>query len=104
MLLLVVARLLLLAGLSDQLDLVVDLPEGRIRGFPLVSRNGREFAAFEGIPYGEKPERFRPAVPKAGWEGILDCTAPGAICSQGQDGSIGQPGGYFGAEDCLYLN
>ena len=103
MLIILVASLLLLTALSEQLDLVVDLPEGTIQGFPIVSRNGQEFAAFEGIPYGEKPERFQPAVPKVGWEGMLDCTSPGAMCSQPQDGTVGEQG-YFGDEDCLYLN
>ena len=96
-------RLLFLTALSEQWGLVVDLPEGTIQGFPIVSRNGQEFAAFVGIPYGEKPERFHPAVPKVGLEGTLDCTSPGDMCSQGQDGTIGEPG-YFGSEDCLYLN
>ena len=97
-------------GLSEQLDLVIDLPEGKIQGFIQVSRNGQEFAAFEGIPYGEKPERFHPAVAKGGWEGTLDCTSPGDRCSQPWPGitqlvPLAMPDGeYAGSEDCLYLN
>ena len=74
--------LLFLAGPSEQIDLVVDLPEGRVQGYSLMSRDGRDFAAFEGLPYGEEPGRFLPPVPKQGWEGTLDCTAPGSGCSQ----------------------
>ena len=103
--------LLLLPTLSEQLDLMVDLPEGTIQGFPQVSRNGHEFAAFEGIPYAEKPTRFQPAVAKGGWEGSLDCTSPGDTCSQPAGPGITHlvplafpDGEYVGSEDCLYLN
>ena len=36
----------------------VETEEGMVRGSSQKSRAGREYMAFEGIPYAEKPERW----------------------------------------------
>ncbi|XP_041459800.1 cholinesterase 1-like isoform X1 [Lytechinus variegatus] len=54
---------------------------------------------FQGIPYAEPPERFRPPVIKAPWSGDYNATAFKPACAQA-------PSFYFPIqdEDCLYLN
>lgn len=36
-------------------DMILYLKQGQIRGGNMVSRNGREFKAFQGIPYAKPP-------------------------------------------------
>merc|ERR1711936_127741 len=88
-------------GDSRDLQTVIKLPTGEIQGKLLQSRNGIQFASFEGVPYGEKPERWMPPEPKSSWSDRLDCTSPGPMCVQVTD---------FvnlvtsGSEDCLSMN
>lgn len=71
---------------------------GYLRGVNMISRNGRVFSAFLGIPYATPPIselRFRPPISPQSWEGVRDASQEGNICSQGK---------YGGSEDCLYIN
>lgn len=36
-------------------DNVVEISQGKLRGSTLKSRDGRDFEAFQGIPYAEPP-------------------------------------------------
>lgn len=47
----------LLFGLVHGTDDILQLSQGKIRGSILNSRNGREFNAFQGIPYAKPPVR-----------------------------------------------
>lgn len=47
----------LLFGLVYGTDDILQLSQGKIRGSILNSRNGREFTAFQGIPYAKPPVR-----------------------------------------------
>jgi len=47
--------LMLLVGLVYGTDNILNLSQGQIRGSILKSRNGREFKAFQGIPYAKSP-------------------------------------------------
>ena len=75
----------------------VSLPTGRIQGHFLSSRDGRHFAAYEGIPYGQPPTgrlRFRPPLPAVAWEGVRNCTEEPNICPQYEyrpNGEVYQP-------------
>ena len=84
----------------------VTLPTGRIQGHFLSSRDGRQFAAYEGIPYGQAPTgelRFRPPVAAAAWEGVRNCTVEPPVCPQTSTGPDGEAV-VVGDEDCLHLN
>lgn len=37
---------------------VVTLPLGSVKGVNLISRNGKSYSAFMGLPYAKKPEKF----------------------------------------------
>ncbi|BET03115.1 Esterase [Nesidiocoris tenuis] len=69
----------LVFALSDYLvpprngNVFVRTANGDLEGYTLTSRNGREYLAFSGIPYGEPPVgrlRFRDPIPARGWEGV----------------------------------
>merc|ERR1711892_105120 len=94
---------LLLASGCTALDTIINLPSGDIEGNILQSRDGNEYASFEGVPYGEKPVRWMPPAFKASWEGTgaLDCTKPGPMCLQADPYT---PGSIIGSEDCLSMN
>ena len=84
----------------------VTLPSGRIQGHFLTSRDGRQFTAYEGIPYGQAPTgelRFRPPVAAAAWEGVRNCTVEPPVCLQTSTGPDGEAV-VVGDEDCLHLN
>ena len=83
-----------------ELDTLIHLPSGDVQGKILQSRDGNDFASFEGVPYAEKPVRWMPPEPKASWDETLDCTAPGPICLQSDFASMT----IIGSEDCLSLN
>lgn len=79
---------------------IVETENGIIEGRQVLSRSGVSFSGFFGIPFAEPPLgdlRFRAPVPKKPWNGILNCTVFGPMCSQ-----LGA--GVFGSEDCLQLN
>lgn len=47
--------LMLFVGLVYGTDDVLNLSQGKIKGSIEKSRNGREFRAFQGIPYAKSP-------------------------------------------------
>ena len=55
-------------------DLYVELPsKSQLRGLEWISTNGKKFAAFLKVPYGQPPlgdQRFMPAKPAQPWEGV----------------------------------
>lgn len=42
----------------ESLDPVVDIKQGTLEGEAELSRSGRVFMSFKGIPFGKVPERF----------------------------------------------
>uniref|UniRef100_A0A6P7G6U5 Carboxylic ester hydrolase n=1 Tax=Diabrotica virgifera virgifera TaxID=50390 RepID=A0A6P7G6U5_DIAVI len=91
---------LLSATQSEDDDLIVELENsGKIRGHILQTTEGKNFYAFQDIPYGESTagnNRFRPPKPRAPWEGILNATENKVVCPQSHNPDAG--------EDCLVLN
>ncbi|PSN42536.1 hypothetical protein C0J52_03842 [Blattella germanica] len=91
-------------NLDDSLP-EVTIQQGTLKGFRLTSRKGREFFAFQRIPYAKSPVgdlRFRSPQPLEKWEGVLDATEDVPKCTQkdtfrGQNTASGQ-------EDCLFIN
>jgi len=81
---------------------------GAVRG---VACGWPSITAFYGIPYAAPPVgelRWRPPQPAAAWEGVRDCSRPGAICPQPRPSKNGRKEFYpvleEMSEDCLYLN
>ncbi|XP_060526553.1 juvenile hormone esterase-like [Cylas formicarius] len=94
-------RLLSLVFLSVALaqDLVVDLPDGTIRGSEITFQN-KSYYAYRGIPFATPPLgklRFQAPLPPEPWDGILETNETKSCCiamiPYGQQ-----------SEDCLYLN
>ncbi|CAG7828875.1 unnamed protein product, partial [Allacma fusca] len=79
---------------------IVTLESGSLKGRGQVSRGGRTFASFEGIPYAVA-ERFEPPVEPESWQGIRDATRPGNLCPQYQEMTQTY---ICVTEDCLFLN
>lgn len=82
----------------------VDISQGRIRGHTLLSRNGREYAAFTGIPYAKPPVadlRLMPPEPAPAWTGVFNATKVRPICFQ--ESFLRYQHGLQGQEDCLYI-
>lgn len=84
---------------------MVDAPAGALRGEALDGVN-----AFRGIPYAQPPvgpQRWRPPVAAARWDGVRDATRFGPACHQPppRPGSIYSPAEALPtSEDCLSLN
>uniref|UniRef100_A0A6P7H3X8 Acetylcholinesterase-like n=1 Tax=Diabrotica virgifera virgifera TaxID=50390 RepID=A0A6P7H3X8_DIAVI len=87
---------------AEQDELIVELENlGNIRGHILQSAEGKNFYAFQDIPYAEPPigpNRFRvqPPKPHGAWEGVLNVTENKKTCVQVNDPNS--------VEDCLVLN
>ncbi|KAF6198705.1 hypothetical protein GE061_008457 [Apolygus lucorum] len=84
---------------SPMLTNVAHAPAGEIVGTERISREGRPYHAFFGIPFAQPPVgklRFRPPerIPKL--EGTFKATTPPKNCLQNLDPNS--------SEDCLYLN
>ncbi|KAL4097018.1 hypothetical protein QTP88_021860 [Uroleucon formosanum] len=97
----------LLFGFVFGEDEVLQLDQGKLTGSILRSRNGREFKAFQGIPYAKSPTgdlRFKDPVPADPWIGILNATTEPQACIQKNLFFYQQADIIVGAEDCLYLN
>lgn len=85
----------------------VRTPLGAVKGYYKVSQNGRQYEAFEGIPYALPPIgklRFKPPHKLPPWIGELQATKFGAACLQYDQVSDPSADAVIGAEDCLYLN
>ncbi|XP_037069411.1 venom carboxylesterase-6-like [Pollicipes pollicipes] len=83
---------------------LVQLGDGTLRGVTLRSFEGRQYAAFKGIPYARPPVddlRFRPPRAHPGWSGVRDAARHGPICLQYNmmDSNVME-----GQEDCLFVN
>ncbi|XP_046604923.1 juvenile hormone esterase-like isoform X1 [Neodiprion virginianus] len=77
------------------------IPQGTLRGINMVTRRGRSFFGFKGIPFAQPPVgdlRFRSPLPARSWNGTLDAGSNPTPCTQLVNGRI------VGGEDCLYLN
>ena len=94
-----------LPGYVDRLP-VAQTRQGLARGESWVSRGGRYFSVFRGVPYAKPPvgsRRFkRPEEldEEDGWEGARDFNRELPRCSQ----IFGLTGGVMGSEDCLKMN
>nr|AHJ81348.1 carboxylesterase [Locusta migratoria] len=82
---------------------VVQIEQGKVVGTTMVSRKGKQFYAYLGIPYARPPVgKLRFQVPRKpdDWEGVLQATQEGNRCPQ-----LSYPERkYEGKEDCLYVN
>lgn len=86
-------------------SLTVTIKQGLLRGHHLTTRKGREFAAFQGIPYAKPPLgelRFKKPHPPDNWKGVRDATKDSSICMQRN--VYLRFNHVDGQEDCLYLN
>ncbi|XP_076233131.1 juvenile hormone esterase [Calliopsis andreniformis] len=83
----------------------VRTPLGGIKGYYKLSANGRQYEAYEGIPYALPPTgklRFKPPHRMVPWMGEISATKFGSPCLQYTQMSTTEK--VIGAEDCLYLN
>nr|XP_022918480.1 venom carboxylesterase-6-like [Onthophagus taurus] len=90
----------ILAAVSAEKNLIVQLEDGLVEGFYANSYNGRKFASFEGIPFAAAPvgeNRFRPPQPTPKWNGTLKANQV-YTCIQFSTNHV------LGTEDCLYIN
>ncbi|XP_064215899.1 esterase E4 [Tribolium castaneum] len=87
-------------GLSID-DLIITLPNGKIRGRQDITLQNKTYYAFEKIPYATPPLgplRLKAPQPAQNWEGILDTTHIDVSCVQLEIDDQPQ------SEDCLYIN
>uniref|UniRef100_A0A2H8TEY6 Carboxylic ester hydrolase n=2 Tax=Melanaphis sacchari TaxID=742174 RepID=A0A2H8TEY6_9HEMI len=99
--------LMLLVGLVLGTDNILNLSQGKIKGNIFKSRNGREFQAFQGIPYAKPPIgdlRLQDPVKANSWSGILDATKEKPMCIQKNLFMYQTYNKLLGDEDCLYIN
>ncbi|XP_060845477.1 uncharacterized protein LOC132925065 [Rhopalosiphum padi] len=99
--------LMLLVGLVFGTDNTLKLSQGKIKGSVFKSRNGRDFQAFQGIPYAKPPIgdlRLQDPVEANSWKGILDATKEKPMCIQKNLFMYQSYNTLLGAEDCLYIN
>ncbi|KAL3287467.1 hypothetical protein HHI36_001938 [Cryptolaemus montrouzieri] len=81
----------------------VELEQGIVKGHSATSYDGRNFLAFEGIPYAKPPVgdlRFAPPEPADKWEGVLEGNR---VYTCAQLLPIPYIWGPSGTEDCLYV-
>ncbi|KAK9870530.1 hypothetical protein WA026_008094 [Henosepilachna vigintioctopunctata] len=94
-----------ISGFQFQENPQVKISDGKLEGKFLKTKEGREFLAFQGIPFAEPPLgnlRFKSPVPIKPWKNILDATKPHAVCPQRD--IYRRTDLIEGVEDCLYLN
>ncbi|XP_065203563.1 juvenile hormone esterase-like isoform X2 [Planococcus citri] len=95
------AILILIIHQSVTAEVLVSTKLGDIRGTTRISRDGKKFNTFLGVPYAEPPigdlrlENPKPANP---WNETLNATSYPPMCPQLSTK------GFTGQEDCLYLN
>ncbi|KAF7284765.1 hypothetical protein GWI33_021633 [Rhynchophorus ferrugineus] len=88
-------------------DLIVEIPDGKIRGIPINTPSGRTFYAWKRIPFAKPPLKdlrfLAPQLPDP-WDDILDGTedAPACLFAVSYDGDPTPTNG--NSEDCLYIN
>ncbi|CAG9836484.1 unnamed protein product [Diabrotica balteata] len=92
-----------ICGAEKYDDTVIEIVNGKIRGQVRKSFTGKEFIAYEGIPYAAPPTgqgRFKLPKEPNNWTGILETTDNTQVCAQ-----VTYPiPSAVGTEDCLYLN
>ena len=62
----------------DAVTEIVQTAKGAVEGYSVTGRNGTTVHCYNGIPYAEAPVgdlRWKNAVEKEPWDGVLDCTA-----------------------------
>uniref|UniRef100_A0A7G3ABR5 Carboxylic ester hydrolase n=1 Tax=Lutzomyia longipalpis TaxID=7200 RepID=A0A7G3ABR5_LUTLO len=93
----------ILAVLAQDVEVVVKIPNGQIRGI----QSGKIYS-FKGIPYAEPPvgeKRFEPVgINREKWSGVRDATDYGAYCIQMSHMGYSDEAKVMGEEDCLFLN
>ncbi|XP_050503271.1 juvenile hormone esterase-like [Diabrotica virgifera virgifera] len=88
---------------KENIDFIVQLPDGKIQGHILRSENGRHYYAFQEIPYAAPPigeNRFQEPKEPEPWDGIRSATRNEKVCLQ----LMPIPSSLRMSEDCLYLN
>ncbi|CAG9822954.1 unnamed protein product [Phaedon cochleariae] len=91
------------AANNDSDDLIVQLAKGKIRGHVLESWNGKNYYAFQEIPYAAPPigaARFQLPREVEPWEGILNTTSNSRVCYQLEY----KYDSLHYTEDCLLMN
>lgn len=80
--------------------------ESEIVGVVNISRNGRPYVSFIGLPYGKIPERFSPPelIRNQAWTGVKNFIAPGPKCYPALNFTEDSPVTPEVSEDCLNLN
>lgn len=84
----------------------VKTPLGGIKGYYKLSANGRQYEAYEGIPYALPPIgklRFKPPHRMPPWMGEISATKFSSPCLQYSQTDASNEK-VIGSEDCLYLN
>lgn len=97
----------LLATTQDA-EVIVTTPLGKISGFKEQSTKGNPFYSFHSVPYAEPPTgslRFKDPVPVESWTGIKNGSVIPPSCPQIPFilATLRTPS-YIGDEDCLYLS
>lgn len=85
----------------------VKTPLGGIKGYYKLSANGRQYQAYEGIPYALPPIgklRFKPPHRIPPWIGEISATKFSSPCLQYAQIPDAANEKVIGSEDCLYLN
>ncbi|XP_076287810.1 carboxylic ester hydrolase-like [Lasioglossum baleicum] len=85
----------------------VKTPLGGIKGYHKLSANGRQYQAYEGIPYALPPIgklRFKPPHRIPPWIGEISATKFSSPCLQYSQIADATNERVIGSEDCLYLN
>ncbi|XP_078045163.1 juvenile hormone esterase [Augochlora pura] len=94
-------------GLTLETAPRVKTPLGSIKGYHKLSANGRQYEAYEGIPYALPPTgklRFKPPHRIPPWMGEISATKYSSPCLQYIELTKSSNEKVIGAEDCLYLN
>ena len=84
----------------------IEIPQGRLRGYKKLSRDGREYNAFYKVPYAAPPLgnlRFKDPQPPSPWQGLRDNPVVAPQCIQKEKYGA-TPNSVAGEEDCLYAN
>ncbi|XP_022913129.1 venom carboxylesterase-6-like [Onthophagus taurus] len=85
---------------------IVNSNNGKIEGYKTQTITGKDFYAFEGIPYAEPPigeNRFEEPIPKKSWNGTWVANNL-YTCLQLYHSPDTENYPVIGDEDCLYLN
>ncbi|XP_025161106.1 venom carboxylesterase-6-like [Harpegnathos saltator] len=85
----------------------IKTPLGGLKGYYKTSQSGRQYEAYEGIPFALPPVselRFKPPQRVTPWVGELSATKLSSACIQRTQIPVNPMERVEGAEDCLYLN